>query len=395
VLPYLGELRGESAEIRLLTFEETPPGAWDGDTREEMFRTLEAKGVTWSYLRYHKTPTVPATAFDIGFGALRIAHIARRCGVDVVHCRGHVPMAMGAIAKRACRSRLLFDIRGFMPEEYVDAGVWRPGGHLYRVTKQVERHLLAAADAFVVLTRRAQRSLFGEGVTTDARGRPISVIPCCVDLSEFAVPQREVVREAKVALGLLGRRVYVYVGQLGGWYLDHALVDFLDRARAVDPSSFALIVTPSPSLKVKKELALRGFREDDALVCSAAPSRVPDYLLAGDVGLSFIKPCSSKISSSPTKVGEYLAAGLPVLSTEGIGDLDDFLIQNRAGVILKSLERESFDSALLRLSEFLAERDLRMRLRAVAEQTLSLEKVGGPLYRDLYARLCGRDLMTW
>ena len=47
--------------------------------------------------------------------------------------------------------------------------------------------------------------------------------------------------------------------------------------------------------------------------------------------MSFIKPCLSKLSSSPTKVGEYLAAGLPVISTAGIGDVDDLLTGRNNG----------------------------------------------------------------
>src|SRR5207247_1915380 len=82
-------------------------------------------------------------------------------------------------------SRLTFDIRGFMPEEYVDAGLWPSGGALYRWTKAVERRLLAGADGFVVLTERARQILFPDSSDTDPRGRPIEVIPCCVDSERF------------------------------------------------------------------------------------------------------------------------------------------------------------------------------------------------------------------
>ncbi len=47
--------------------------------------------------------------------------------------------------------------------------------------------------------------------------------------------------------------------------------------------------------------------------------------MAAQLGLSFVRPCPSKVSSSPTKIGEYLAAGLPVISTAGIGDVDELL----------------------------------------------------------------------
>lgn len=387
VLPYLTELAKDLAGVSLLTFEAVHPARWDTSRRAALLEALEQRGVGWSHLRYHKRPTLPATALDILLGALRVARLARRDGIGIVHCRGHVPMAMGVLARRLCRVRLVFDIRGFMPEEYVDAGVWRADGLLYRLTKRVEQRLFAAADAFVVLTERARRHLFAEGRDADLLGRPFAVIPCCVDLRDFPIPDSASVARAKLALGVEGRRVYVYAGQLGGWYLDDTLVGFLARARARHPSTFAMVLTPSPSTELKRKLVERGFGDTSLLVGGVSPERVPAYLLAGDVGLSFIKPCFSKISSSPTKVGEYLAAGLPVVSTAGIGDVDELLNANRAGWLLRGFHDADYDDALNGIERLLAAGGLRIRLQDVARQNLDVLSVGGPLYRRLYARL--------
>jgi glycosyltransferase involved in cell wall biosynthesis len=387
VVPYLAELRQDLAGVWLLTFESVHPARWSRAHRSALLEALAKRGVLWSYLPYHKRPTVPATAVDVLLGALRVTRLVRRHGIDIVHCRGHVPMAMGSLAKRLCRVRLVFDIRGFMPEEYVDAGVWRANGFLYRLTKRVERRLSAAADAFVVLTERARHHLFAERRDTDAWGRPIAVVPCCVDLRDFATPDSMHVARAKSALAVEGRRVYVYAGQLGGWYLDDTLVAFLARARARHPAIFAMILTPSPATELEQKLVERGFGDTSLLVRAVRPEEVPEYLLAGDAGLSFIKPCFSKISSSPTKIGEYLAAGLPVVSTAGIGDVDALLAANRAGCLLRGFDDAAYDDALGGIEGLLAEGGLRTRLQDVARQNLDLQSVGGPLYRRLYARL--------
>lgn len=387
VLPYLAELANDLAGVWLLTFESVHPASWDQAERAALLEGLRKRGIGWSHLRYHKRPTLPATALDVLLGAIRVARLARQHGIDIVHCRGHVPMAMGVLAKRLCRLRLVFDIRGFMPEEYVDAGVWRPDGFLYNLTKRVEQQLFTAADAFVVLTERARHHLFADRREVDVSGRPLAVIPCCVDLSDFATPDTMHVARAKSALGVDGRRVYVYAGQLGGWYLDDTLVGFLAHARARHPESFAMILTPSPAEKLGKKLRARGFDEASLLVRAVGPEQVPEHLVAGDVGLSFIKPCFSKISSSPTKIGEYLAAGLPVVSTAGIGDVDELLEANRAGWLLRHFTTAAYDDALNGVDALLAEGALRTRLHIVARQTLGLHSVGGPLYRRLYASL--------
>ena len=67
-----------------------------------------------------------------------------RKGIDVVHARGHVPGLMGLALERLLGVKLLFDLRGLMAEEYVEAGRWRRDGVAFRATKWVEEKLFAA-----------------------------------------------------------------------------------------------------------------------------------------------------------------------------------------------------------------------------------------------------------
>ena len=134
------------------------------------------------------------------------------------------PALMAALAKRRAGGRLLFDIRGFMPEEYTDAGVWPAGGTLYRGVKRVERFLFNSADAFVVLTEKAREILFPGRLEADERGRPVEVIPCCVD---FSVPRatcaargaapRAGARSRRVVVSRLSRRRYMADETADSW----------------------------------------------------------------------------------------------------------------------------------------------------------------------------------
>ena len=172
VIPYLRELVKSGNEMTLLTFE-------SGDVDDEEIRKeLIEQGVEWHWLRYHKRPSVPATMFDILNGARFIKNLNARKKFDILHARSHVPMMMAAVARKISpnKPKLLFDIRGFMPEEYVDAGVWPAGGVIFRGVKRVENWLMKEADAFVVLTEKALEILADEiGM------RLVEVIPCCVD----------------------------------------------------------------------------------------------------------------------------------------------------------------------------------------------------------------------
>src|ERR1700674_2607968 len=185
VLPYLRQLSAGKIKVHLLTFEPRLRESWSAEELTVQQGQLAAEGIEWFYLPYHKRPSVPATLYDIVVGTRYAAKLVRRHKIDVLHARSHVPAVMGALAKRWTGARLIFDIRGFFPEEYVDAGLWPAGGTVYRAVKSIERWLLSSADAFVVLTERAREILFGGSAHTDPLGRAVKVIPCCMDAERF------------------------------------------------------------------------------------------------------------------------------------------------------------------------------------------------------------------
>jgi glycosyltransferase involved in cell wall biosynthesis len=390
VLPYLRKLVESGLRVSLLTFEPKLKERWTREELEAERARLGGEGIRWHWRAYHKRPSLPATLYDIGVGARLAAKLVRSGEADVLHARGHVPALMAALAKRRAGGRILFDIRGFMPEEYTDAGVWPEGGALYRGVKRVERFLLDSADAFVVLTEKAREILFPGRTEADERGRPVEVIPCCVDFKRFRAADETPREELRRGLGLEGRRVVVYVGSFGGWYMAEETARFMALAHRQDPRTFALVLTQTPPEGIATRLRELGVPDDSFHVGRAAPSDVPKYLKASDVAVSFIRACYSKLSSSPTKIAEYLAAGLPVVCNAGIGDVDEVIEGDRVGVVLRDFDDGSFARALREVEALRAEGNLSERARESAERRFDIERVGGAKYRRLYARL-GQD----
>jgi glycosyltransferase involved in cell wall biosynthesis len=369
VLPYLRELAKSGVAIFLLTFEAE---RWDD---AQMREQLRADGIEWFASKYHKRPTVPATLFDVLAGALRAIRIVRRNDIGIIHARSHVPALMGAIAKRFTRAKLLFDVRGLMADEYAESGNWRADGWLYRLAKRVERSLLRTADAFVVLTEKARAELFA------SEAKPLEVIPCCIDPVRFVSAEREQMRD---------RIVIVYVGALGNTYLPREMAEFFAAAKAVDARVFPLILTQSPPEIIREHLAARGFQPSDYQIGFATAAELPSYLASSDIAISFVRPGRSRIAASPTKFAEYLAAGLPVISTRGIGDLDAQIENARVGVLLDGLDRDSYRHAFEAVQALRRDDELPRRCRALAVSEYDLHTVGGARYARLYARLTKR-----
>ena len=388
VIPYLLEIAKDNIEVSLLTFEPDMKQKWTAEQITNEKSALAERAIIWHCLPYHKSPSVPATAFDILNGSWYIAKLLRKEQYDVLHCRVHIPTLMGAIARKLSKHKpkLLFDIRGFFPEEYTDAGVWPENGWLYRSAKRVESWLLEESDGFVVLTEKARDILFPESKNTgfDEFGRPVEVIPCCVDLEKFKTANEWSRREVQAELDIGKRKVMAYVGSFGGWYLTDEMFDFFATARESDLNTFILILTQRETEKIRNALLERGFAEGDFFVGSVTPGEIPRYLCAADVAISFIKECYSKQSSSPTKIAEYLACGVPVISNRGIGDIDDVIERNGVGVMLHDFSTESYLSALKRLEDL---GNIGEKCRETAQREFDLEKVGGERYRRLYRKL--------
>jgi len=391
VIPYLLEIIKAGIEVNLLTFEPDLKGKWSQEQIAIEQEKLLEKGIRWSCLAYHKRLSVVATTYDVFRGVWLIRRLIRHHQIDVLHGRVHLPTLMGAIARKLSRRKpkLLFDIRGFFPEEYTDAGVWPENGWLYRSAKRVERWLLRESDGFVVLTEKAREILFPESKEKgfDEGGRPVEVIPCCVDIEKFRAANDESRAEIDLELKIGARKVIAYVGSFGGWYLTDEMLDLFTAARESDPQVFTLILTQRDKETIGQALLSRGFTDEDFYVDSVAPGEIPRYLSAADVAVSFIKACYSKLSSSPTKIAEYLACGVPVISNRGVGDIDSLIAENKVGVLLDEFSHKDYVAAIKAIDGL---GDIRDTCRKTAHDQFDLASVGGTRYRRLYARLLGR-----
>jgi len=130
-----------------------------------------------------------------------------------------------------------------------------------------------------------------------------------------------------------------------------------------------------------------GVRDEDFAVAFAAPADIPRYLRQARLGVSFRKATFSQIAASPTKVPEYLAAGLPVVCNAGIGDMDELITREQVGVVVSGFSPETLAAAAAQAVSLYGDPDLRARCARVARQYFDLHSVGGAGYRNVYRQL--------
>jgi len=386
VLPYLRELAKKGVRFTLLSFERTRAFTAEGAAKcEELRRELETQGIEWHRLRYHRRPSVPATIYDVLAGIRKASVLVQRNKIEMVHARGHIPATIALALKRRFGIKMIFDLRGLMAEEYVDAEHWRQGGLPYRITKSAERQILAATDAIVTLTERIW-PIIREWEGLRGRTPHHEVIPCCVDLARFQFSNEERVRRRN-ELGLVDQFTVVYSGSLDGWYLTETMADFFASFVKRNPKAHLLWLTTGSHDRVRQLMGDRNVGAEHYSVRAVAAAEVPSYLSAADAGLAFIKRCVSKMASSPTKNGEYLACGLPLIINAGIGDSDALVDQWQAGVLVEEFTETEYAGAGKHIEAMVASPGAREKARRVAEQLFNLEAVAGERYASLYSRV--------
>ena len=376
-LPYLRALARDGYRIALMTFEQS---RWrmapeiEMQARDELAR----HGIEWFPLGYHKRPAVLSTLYDIAVGSLGVARLARKTKATVVHGRGSVPSAIAAIGAKLAGTRLFVDADGPLSQEYLDAGVWAEASLGHRIAAWGERRSLELADVVAVLTEHRRREV--RDLLRDAK--PVHVLPCAVDSDRFRpLPERR--RALRDELGLRGT-VFVYAGKPGGWYATDEMLAFVAAAKEVFDPLHLLVLSGEERSAFTEACERAGI---PFVMRSVVPSQMPEYLSAADVGLCFLHPFPSKLSCSPIKLGEYLACGLPVVSTSGCGDYDALIGRESVGVVVPNSERDAYPRAARELQRLLSEQGLRERCRAAAVQALGLKEVVNPRYREIYRSL--------
>jgi glycosyltransferase involved in cell wall biosynthesis len=377
VLPYLRGLAARGHRFEILSFEK--PGA------PLCFRKQIGPGLSWTALRYHKRPTVPATGFDMSQGAVTVALQALLQGADLMHVRSYVPAAIALPWVELARVPLLFDMRGLWADERVEAGTWAADGRLYRGAKRVERLLLGRADAITTLTMRLKRYLREEYPHGSEVKAPIRVIPTCVDLAHFR-PDGSSNLDVLGALG--GANVLLYLGAIGPYYLPREMAEFYLAWRRHAAPARLLIVSKNDPAPIRDVLAVAGV-SDEILHRSATRDEVPGLVRCARASFGlFGGRILAGHGCAPTKIGEVLACGLPFASS-AVGDIPSLLGGSTVGVSVRDTSPATLDAAARELLVKSRHPEVRQRSRALAESWFSLETAVDQydrLYRELGRR---------
>lgn len=343
VLPYLKGLTAAGYSISLISFEKE-----EQQERLPFIEQLIASiGIDWHPLRYTKRPPILSTLWDIRQMRKLAFKLHQQKNFQLVHCRSYISAMVGLAMKQKLGIRFLFDMRGFYADERVDGNIWRLENpifkQVYQFFKKKEKQFFQQADHVISLTHSGKKIIEDWQINA----APITVIPCCVDLELFQ-PDQAIIHQQKKTPLRIG-----YLGAIGTWYMLPEMLDFFkELLKTHSDAVFEFITRENPEIILKKA-ADKEIPQQHFKIAPANREEIPAKIQAWDCAIFFIKPVFSKQASSPTKQGEIMAMGIPIICNSGVGDTDHVIEHYQSGALVPTFDSETYQAVIQELDQVL------------------------------------------
>lgn len=357
VLPYLEGLAKEKIHFTLISFEK--PERIE-QLRELIQERCKQANIHWIPLAYTKKPPVFSTLKDIRKMGKIAMNLHKKNPFDLIHCRSYVTALIGLSFKRKKQVPFLFDMRGFWADERVEGKIWDLSKPVYKFIynyfKKKEKRYFNEADAVISLTETGKQEILSWKLN-QVYPEKITVIPCCVDTALFSKNQVQpsLLEEARAKYKLHDKFIVGYVGSIGTWYLLPEMLIVFKQIKKKHPNAVFLFLTQENPELIFAEAKIQSIDHDDFRAFPVQRADMPTYIQLFDCSLFLIKPSFSKKASSPTKQGELMAMGIPIICNDHVGDSGEILRRYQGGIVLPNVELDTLTSFELDWSNFNAE----------------------------------------
>lgn len=203
--------------------------------------------------------------------------------------------------------------------------------------------VLPNADHIFVQSQAMQDWLVNKGFTADR----MTPVPMGVDMDRF---QRHLVIPSDDPL-LTDRRVIIHVGLISKARFADFMLDVVVALKAVESKILLVLagdaISPDEKQWIREAIVQRGVQGHVLLTGWLNQERILPYVVRAEVGLSPYPRGEIEDMSSPTKLVEYMALGLPSVGND-IPDQKLVLEKSGAGICVP-MEINAFRDAILKL----------------------------------------------
>jgi glycosyltransferase involved in cell wall biosynthesis len=381
VIPYLTGLTKKGFRFNLISCEKEENFA---QHRDKIKTILDTYNIEWYPISYTKKPPVLSTVYDV----IKIKNLAfklhKKNNFSIVHCRSYIASLVGLQLKKKHNIKFVFDMRGLWADERVDGKLWNLNNPVYKTVyrffKEKEKQFLENADYTISLTHNAENEILS-WKNINQNLLKIQVIPCCADLELF---NKNNIKGDKLAafkkeLNINSDDfVLLYLGSIGTWYMLDEMMEFFSVLKQRYSNAKFLFVTKDEHERILNTALKYGVQES-IILRAGNRDEIPYLISLSNYSIFFILPSYSKKASSPTKQGEIMAMGIPIICNTKVGDTDKIVTDYNSGILVNEFSINEYISAVEKMkTKFYQE-----QITEGAQEYFSLEN-GVSLYTKVY-----------
>jgi hypothetical protein len=120
------------------------------------------------------------------------------------------------------------------------------------------------------------------------------------------------------------------------------MLEFFKKLTQAKPNTHFLFLTADEPSMVFDEAEKMSMPKSQIRVKRAARKEVPLWASVGNASMFFIRPLFSKKASSPTKMGELMSLGMPLIYNNQVGDVEQILRDGGNGIILNEFSEPAY-----------------------------------------------------
>jgi hypothetical protein len=385
VIPYLIGLSKKGHTFSIVSCEKKDKFK---QHQTEIRKLLDKHDIAWYPVSYSRLPSVISKQKNLLLIKQKVKSICKISLPDAIHCRSYMAALIGLDLKKKQGIKFIFDMRGFWADERVDGGIWNLKNilhkRIYNYFKKKEIEFLQHASYTISLTQNAKDELLNwKGIK--GKNIQVQVIPCCVDLDLFSANSAPALEQKLLRTKLNIKEsdfVCSYLGSIGTWYMLDEMLDFFKLLLLKESTAKFLFITPDSPKEIIAKAKHKGIPLEKIIIHSAKRNEVPLYLSLSQIAIYFIKQAYSKKASSPTKTGEIMAMGIPIITNADIGDSNELLTSS--GLLINQFTDTEYKRVIKEI-DVLLKLD-KTKLRTSAQHYFSLEK-GVEQYNNVYKKV--------
>ncbi|WMN07695.1 hypothetical protein QYS48_29555 [Marivirga arenosa] len=323
VLPYIKAVQDKNLKYVLLTWEQKQHILSKKEIKNITVE-LETYNIFWKRTKWHSGSfKIVKKLFDFVVGLFYSFILIKKYNANKIFSEGFPGAIIGHyLSKLSGKAHI---IHTFEPhaDYMLDSGVWKQNSWEYLFLKKLETPIAKHAQHIITATNSFKKILLQKGVRSN-----VHVIPSCINMDFYffdAKARNRIRSELKIELDQI---VIVYLGKIGGMYMEDDLFSFFQNCLSLDSKRFKFFLfTDYPEKSINQMLKKFNITKEAVYFSYLRKEEVSKYLSAADIGFCGIRAIPSRRYSSPIKNGEYWACGLPTLIPKGISD-DYVTIEN-------------------------------------------------------------------